>query len=189
MKARVCRCSLLLLLAGTLHAQQADSTRVQTADSLALQRFMEAVGPAEAVFSFGPTAFFRFKSGVYSIRDTHFPLLDSPDSLVSRPIEKAYKRHRRARITAYATAVPLVVLSYSAVRLVLSLGTVVSGRPSSAGLPSEGVLRASGIASVTGIALMGAFNISTTTSLFKGIRRHNKGFGRKLPTLFNPKGL
>ncbi|RYF70231.1 MAG: hypothetical protein EOO39_16105 [Cytophagaceae bacterium] len=170
-------------------AQTLDAVRALPADSVAIRAFVTAEGPAEAVFSFTSPPPYRFRSGVYRVSDPAFPLLHSPDSLVLLPIGRAHRQRRRARISAIATAVPLVVLTYSAVRIALSLGTVVTGRPTWYSLPDGGLIKASGIAAVAGIAITGTFNIASTINLQKGIRRHNRLLGRKMPTLFNPRGI
>ncbi|MBO0950421.1 hypothetical protein [Fibrella forsythiae] len=182
-------CLFLGISISQVWAQTPDPVRTLSADSVAIRTFVAAEGPAEAVFSFTSPPPYRFRSGVYRISDPAFPLLHSPDSLIQQPVGRARRQQRRARISAIATAVPLAILTYSAVRIVLSLGAVVTGRPTSYGLPAEGVIKASGITAVAGIAITGTFNIASTINLQKGVRRHNKLFGRKLPTLFNPRGL
>lgn len=185
----LCLCFWLGLVASPGLAQQPDSARAAQPESVAMQQFLAAVGPAEAVFSIITPPPYRFRSGSYTIGNSAFPLLNSPDSLVQLPIERAYKQRRRARISAIATAVPLVVLAYSATRLVLTLGSVVTGRPSSAGLPDGNVIRVSGITAVAGITITSTFNIASMINLRKGVKRHNALFGRRYPTIFNPKGL
>lgn len=181
----------LSLFANQVRAQQQpDSVHATQADSANIQAFNATVGPAEAVFSFSPMQMpFRFASGVYVVSNSAFPLLDSPDSLVRQPIERAYRQRRRARISSIVTAVPLVIFAYSATRIVFAFGSVATGRLSSAGVPTIDVLRVSGVAAVAGITVTGAFNIASTINLYKGIKRHNRWFGRKPSTFFNPKGL
>lgn len=186
----VCFCLCLCLIVGHLKAQQRDSAWVAPVDSsMAIQQFLAATGPAEEVFSFFSPPHLRFRSGVYTVSNRLFPLLSSPDSLVQLPIERAHKQSRRARISAIATAVPLAVFTYSVTRLVFSLGSVVTGRQSSYGSPNGDVLKVSGIGVATGITVTSLFNIASLINLHKGVKRHNKRFGRKLPTLFDPKGL
>lgn len=170
-------------------SQTLDSARVQTADSVAIRVFLTDTGPAEAVFPFISPSPYRFKSGVYTISNPDFPLLYSPDSLVQQPVELAHKQRRIVRISTIATAVPLAVLIYSATRILFALGAVATGRPTTLGLPSGDVIRVSGITAVAGIAITGTFNIASTINLHKGIKRHNRLFGRKAPGPFNPRGL
>lgn len=186
----VCICLCLMLAVDESAAQQPDSVRTQPADSAsALQSFMAEVGPAEAVFSFFSPPPYRFKSGVYGISDPDFPLLTSPDSLVQVPVAKAYRQRRKVKIAAIATAVPLLVFTYSVTRVIISLGTVVAGRRSSTDVPSLTVMRTAGIATLVGITVTSTFNIASLVNSYKGIRQHNRFFGRRMPTIFNPKGL
>ncbi|WP_375443559.1 hypothetical protein [uncultured Fibrella sp.] len=185
----VCLCVGFGLIHGLASAQQPHSARSQSIDSVAVQQFLAATGPAEEVFSFFSLPLLRFNSGVYMVSNRMFPLRSSPDSLVQLPIERAHRQGRRARISAIATAVPLAVFTYSVTRLVFSLGNVVAGRQSSYGGPNGEVIRVSGIGVVTGITVTGVFNIASLINLHKGVKRHNSRFGRKVPSLFNPKGL
>ena len=189
------------LFAGQVWAQQPDSIRIVKADSVradvravsdsvqAIHEFLNAHGPAEAVFSFFSPPPYRFKSGVYSVVRPDFPLLNSPDSLVQLPVRRAYRQSRRARISALASAVPLAIFTYSVTGLVLSLGSILTRQPPILGVPNGDVLKISGIGVVAGTVVTATFNIALLFNLQKGIKRHNSWFGRKMPTIFNPKGL
>jgi hypothetical protein len=181
--------SICFALAGTLKAQQADSVRVSPSDSAAIRRFMNAQGPAEAVFSLISPPPYKFKSGIYSVARSDFPLRNSPDPLVWQPIVRAYKQKRKARIALISTVVPLGVLAYSAASILATISSVVVGKSTLYRLPERNVIKTAGIASIVGIALTGTFNLASIINSKRGIKRHNKHFGRQYPTIFNPKGL
>lgn len=190
MRIGCCVCLCLVLIISQAKAQQPDSLRIQSVDSIAIQQFMAQEGPAEAVFSLTSPRPYKFKSGVYRIGNPNFPLLNSPDSLIRVPIEKAYKQQRRARVSLIAMAVPLAVLTYSITRIALSLpAAIVNAQSTSVYSPSSSVIRVSGIGIMAGVIVTGSFNIASMINLRKGVKGHNALFGRHYPTIFNPKGL
>ncbi len=176
------------LLTGSASAQLPDSVITTPSDSVAIRTFAARYGPAEGVvLPFLPPAY-RFKTGVYSLTSPAFPLRQSPDSSVRQPIKLAFRQERVVRITRLATVVPLALLTYSAVRLVLALGSVATGQKTN--LDHVGPLvYVGGIGSLAGMTVSGTFTIASLINLRKGIKRHNRLFGRRVPTLFNPKGL
>jgi hypothetical protein len=174
---------------GSALAQLPDSSQTSRPDSAALQRFNRTHGPAEGVVSFfGTSPLYRFQTGTYRLADADFPLWQSPDSLVQQPLYQSVRRRRTARIIGRATIVPLAVLSYCGIRLVMSLGSAASGQSTNLDHVRT-LLPISGYGSVAGIFVSGTFNLASSASQLKSIRRHNRHFGRSLPTLFNPKGL
>jgi len=189
------------LFAGQAWAQQPDSVRTVQADSVrvtgkvisdsvrAIHEFLDAHGPAEAAFSIISPPPYQFRSGVYSVARLDFPLLNSPDSVVRQSLWRAYKQKRRARIALVSTAIPMGILMYSAAKVLATIGSFVAGRPRLYELPERNAIRAMGFAIMAGITLTGTFNIASLINSKKGIKRHNRFFGRRYPTIFNPKGL
>ncbi|MBO0936722.1 hypothetical protein J2I47_09215 [Fibrella sp. HMF5335] len=190
MKHYVYSCCFLIMAVPVL-AQQADSLGVptDTVDYLgAAQEFAARQGPAEYVFSLMSVSKYAFKSGNYRLTDRNFPLLDSPDSLVSIPAKRAHRQSRRALFTNIATVVPLVVFIYSSTRLAALPLTVAYGQTYQRDDPKP-LLVASGVTSLAGIGLGATFNLASLINATKAVRRHNTQFGRGVPTLFNPRGL
>jgi hypothetical protein len=175
----------LLLLWATLLTSLA---LAQAPDSVALRVFNDKYGPAEGIVSFAGSPAYRFRTGTYSLNAPDFPLWSSPDSLVQHPFRRSARQQRKAKVVTRATVVPLVVLTYCGLRLVLSLGAAASGQSTNLDHVHT-LLPIGGIGSVAGITLGGTFNIASVFSQRKGIKRHNQYFGRKPPTLFNPRGL
>ena len=181
----------LLLPVSAMAQQQPDSLRAPI-DSAAfvvkLREFNAKIGPAEHVFSLINIPIFGFNSGAYRITDRDFPLIYSPDSLVRIPTQRAHRQSRIGFFSSIASVVPLVVLSYSVVRLAAAPLTTVSGQP----YPRENlkpVIVASGVTALVGIVVSASFNIASLINSRKAIRQHNQHFGRRVPTLFNPGGL
>lgn len=201
MKTILYICVCLGLFAGQVRAQQPDSVRVVKADSVrtnvrtisdsvqAIHEFLNAQGPAEAVFSFISPPPYQFRSGVYSVARLDFPLLNSPDSLVRQSLWRSYKQKRRARIALVSTIIPMGILMYSAAKVLATIGSFVAGRPRLYELPERNAIRATGFAVMVGTTLSVTFNIASIINSKKNIKRHNGFFGRGYPTIFNPKGL
>ncbi|MBO0932488.1 hypothetical protein [Fibrella aquatilis] len=183
-------CCFLLLTIPAM-AQQADSLRVSADTNAylnATRSFNDRQGPAEHVFSLVNIPVFRFKEGVFRITDRAFPLVFSPDSLVSVPAKRANRQSRRGLFAGIASVVPLVVLSYSVVRLAAAPLVVVSGQTYQRDDPKPLII-VSGATAMVGVVVSATFNITSIVNTTRAIRRHNAQFGRRVPTLFNPKGL
>lgn len=177
-----------LLRAAQLTAQPPDSLQTNSLDSTALRAFRERIGPAEGVFSFGSTPAIRFRTGIYAPTDFDLPLRYSPDSTVCQPVERSFRQRRVAEVAGRATIIPLALLAYAGVRVVLSLTSVINGRPQQLD-HLKIVFPLGAVGSLAGISVMGTFTIASQVNLRKALKRHNRQFNRTAPTLFNPKGL
>ena len=175
----------------------ADSAAVQvrrsvelslSADSAAIRAFVGEVGPAESIFSLTMPPPFGFRTGVYRVSDPDFPLLNSPDSLVRLPMQRARRQRRVAKVTGLVSIVPTAVFMYSVTSIVFSLGAAISGRRL-IGIPSSEVLVGSAIGMGVGLVATTAFNLTAFVNLTKAVKRHNRWAGRRMPTLFNLRGL
>ena len=186
-------CCFLLLTTSVL-AQQPDTLRVSRVptDTIAylsaVREFNAGQGPAEHVFSLISIPAYRFNEGTFRITDRAFPLISSPDSLVSVPAKRANRQSRTGLFAGIASVVPLVVLSYSVVRLAAAPLVAVSGQTYQR-YDIRPVIVTTGVTAMVGFFVSVTFNIASIINVTRAIRQYNKQFGRRVPTLFNPRGL